>query len=70
MSAILKQSLLLQFLYCKLAKTCQIDSNKVLNPKLKLVLYNCAKRGKLKLRLLHRSRTNEAQSTWEIPKKH
>ena len=39
----LKQPLILPFLCHKSATTCQIDSNKVSNSKLKLDLCNCVK---------------------------
>ena len=39
----LKQRLILPFLSNKSATTCQIDSNKVSNSKLKLDLCNCVK---------------------------
>ena len=39
----LKQPLILPFLYYKSVTTCQIDSNKVSNSKLKLDLLNCVK---------------------------
>ena len=39
----LKQGLILSFLCHKLATTCQIDSNKVSNSKLKPVQCNCVK---------------------------
>ena len=42
-SAVLKQPLILPVLYHKSATTCQIDSNKVSNSKLKHDLCNCAK---------------------------